>query len=156
MLYFRKQCCIANPLVAQEMGWQTHHGLTRISQKMKISFAKGYRCPPFLLCRRLPKRCSLRISPHNQQILPRNRVISILGNMPIGSFKKRYDHFGKLSVSPCLKSRNGGSVIWDHLRGYNKNPLYSLNIAPTKVEAYTILEVDGYGMKAAQSINLIL
>jgi len=96
----------------------------------------------------LLRRCPQKTSPHNQQILPRNRVVSILGNMPIGSFKKRNDRLGKLSVSPCSKSRNGRRVIWEHRRGLHKNPLYSLNIAPTYLYSETVIGIVDYQGKA--------
>jgi hypothetical protein len=34
----RKQYCTMNPLTAKEKGRKAHHGLTGITQKLKISF----------------------------------------------------------------------------------------------------------------------
>ena len=79
----------------------------------------------------LRKRCLLKTSLLNQQKFLQNEGILVLGNMPIGLFKRRNDSLENLSVNPCSKRRNAERVIWDHRRGEHKSPPYSLNIAPT-------------------------
>jgi hypothetical protein len=65
----------------------------------------------------LHRRCLLKTSLLNQQKFLQNGSISISKDMPIEVFKRQNDGWGKLSVSPRSKSRNGGRVTWDHRRG---------------------------------------
>jgi len=53
----------------------------------------------------LRRRCPLKTSLLNQQKFLQNERISILGDMPIGLFKKRYDGLGNLSVNPAPKQK---------------------------------------------------
>jgi len=62
---------------------------------------------------------------------------------------------GNSLVSPCLKRRIRRRVIRDYQIGEYQNSPCSFNVAPTRSEPYTILEVDDYGMKRAEFINLI-
>lgn len=98
------------------------------------------------------RTCPPKTSLPNQQKIPPNGGISILGNVPIGLFKKPNDGLRNLSVSPCYRRRNEGKIIWDHRRDWNKSPPHPLNDC-TKLQVHQAEEGVEYWLKVSMPME---